>query len=230
MFLAMWHGRFSEDTAEQLKQFSESISFDWRLYPYDIEGSIAHAQALADARLITADECALIEQGLRDISRDIETGAFQFNPNLEDIHMNIEAALTLRVGEAGAKLHTARSRNDQVALDLRLYLRAEIRSIQNCLAGLSSGRLSIWPLAIRPLLSRDTLTFNALSPCSSRIISLLTWRCWKGILQGSRTLGNAPTSCPSVPGRLPGQPSIWIAQPLQPGSDLQASARIAWMP
>src|SRR5437016_2710610 len=127
----MWKGRFQQQTAELLKKYSESISFDWRLYRHDIEGSIAHSKALLDAGLITGGEQKKIEEGLLQIRGEIERGEFQFNPGLEDIHMNIEAALTKRIGDAGAKLHTARSRNDQVALDLRLYLRDEADAIAN---------------------------------------------------------------------------------------------------
>jgi argininosuccinate lyase len=139
----MWKGRFQQETAPAVQRFTESISFDWRLYRYDIEGSIAHARALEKARLLTGDERRQIEQGLRQIGDEIEAGTFPFRPELEDVHMNIEAALTERIGPAGAKLHTARSRNDQVALDLRLYLRSEIdaigrliRDLQRALVGL----------------------------------------------------------------------------------------------
>ena len=125
----MWKGRFSEQTAALLQTYSESISFDRRLWRYDIEGSIAHSAALEAANLITAGERASIVQGLREIGGEIERGEFQFRTELEDIHMNIEAELTRRIGDAGAKLHTARSRNDQVALDLRLFLRAECDSL-----------------------------------------------------------------------------------------------------
>jgi len=121
----MWKGRFNEQTAELLQAFSESISYDWRLFRYDIQGSIAHAAALAKASLITEEERRAIVDGLRDIARAIEHGEIKFKPELEDIHMHVEAELTRRIGPAGAKLHTARSRNDQVALDLRLYLRGE---------------------------------------------------------------------------------------------------------
>jgi argininosuccinate lyase len=141
----MWKGRFSEQTAELLQSYSESISFDWRLWRYDIQGSIAHAAALTAAGLITEEERQQIAEGLRDIGHDIEHGTFQFKTELEDIHMNIEAELTRRIGDAGAKLHTARSRNDQVALDLRLYLRAEcsrisgqIREMQKALVELAT--------------------------------------------------------------------------------------------
>jgi argininosuccinate lyase len=126
----MWKGRFKQSTAPAVQRFTESVSFDWRLYPYDIKGSIAHAAALQKAGLIDHDEFQQIKTGLEEIRREIDTGKFAFQETLEDIHMNIEAALTGKIGAAGAKLHTARSRNDQVALDLRLYLRAETDVIQ----------------------------------------------------------------------------------------------------
>ena len=119
----MWKGRFQQETSALLQQYSESISFDWRLWRQDIAGSIAHSAALLQAGLITADERARIVSGLQEIGTEIEAGRFQWKPELEDVHMNIEAELTHRIGDAGAKLHTARSRNDQVALDLRLFLR-----------------------------------------------------------------------------------------------------------
>jgi argininosuccinate lyase len=121
----MWKGRFQQETAPALQRFSESISFDWRLYRFDILGSIAHAKALARAGILTTEELNQIENGLCQIEAGISEGKFSFRIELEDVHMNIEAALTERIGPAGAKLHTARSRNDQVALDLRLYLRHE---------------------------------------------------------------------------------------------------------
>jgi argininosuccinate lyase len=129
----MWKGRFQQPTAPLLQQFSESISFDWRLWRHDIEGSIAHSAALEAAGLITAGEWAQIVAGLREIGAEIESGTFQFQTDLEDIHMNIEAELTRRIGPAGAKLHTARSRNDQIALDLRLYLREECDRVSTAL-------------------------------------------------------------------------------------------------
>jgi argininosuccinate lyase len=121
----MWKGRFLQETAPALQRFSESVSFDWRLYRFDILGSIAHAKALERAGILTREELDLIENGLNQIEAEISEGKFPFRIELEDVHMNIEAALTERIGPAGAKLHTARSRNDQVALDLRLYLRHE---------------------------------------------------------------------------------------------------------
>ncbi len=122
----MWKGRFAQDTSSLVQQFGESISYDWRLYPHDIRGSIAHARAQKQAGLLTEEEFSSIEAGLKEILADIEAGRFEFKTSLEDIHMNVEAELTRRIGAAGAKLHTARSRNDQVATDTRLYCRTEI--------------------------------------------------------------------------------------------------------
>jgi len=137
----MWKGRFSQQTADLVQQYGESISYDWRLYRHDIAGSIAHARAQAAAGLLTADEFSSIEEGLRAIEARIELGAFEFSTTLEDIHMNIESALTKEIGPAGAKLHTARSRNDQVATDTRLYCRAQIDWIHNLINGLQLALL-----------------------------------------------------------------------------------------
>src|SRR5438094_4988813 len=139
----MWKGRFKTETDGLLKQYSESVSFDWRLYHHDVQGSIAHSKALQDAGLITAGEQESIERGLLEIRGEIERGEFQFNRDLEDIHMNIESALTKRLGAAGAKLHTARSRNDQVALDLRLYLRAETDEITHSVKQLQRSLITL---------------------------------------------------------------------------------------
>jgi len=146
----MRKGRFNEPAAELAQRYSESVSFDWRLYRYDIAGSIAHAAALAQAGIITADERRKIEKELRAIEKEIESGKFEWEQSLEDVHINIETALTKRIGAAGAKLHTARSRNDQVALDLRLYVKAEIaelsaglRSLQTALLNLSEQHVDV---------------------------------------------------------------------------------------
>jgi argininosuccinate lyase len=129
----MLRGRFQDETAAAMRRLSESVSFDWRLFKFDILGSIAHAKALHKAGLLTVDELAQIETGLVGIEKEIAEGAFEFRPELEDVHMNIEAELSKRIGAAGAKLHTARSRNDQVALDLRLYLRNECTEVRGLL-------------------------------------------------------------------------------------------------
>ena len=125
----MWKGRFSQPTSDLVQRYGESVSFDWRLYAHDVRGSIAQSKALLAAGIISAEEQAAIESGLLGIKADIEAGKFEWKPSLEDVHMNIEAELTRRIGPAGARLHTARSRNDQVALDVRLYCRDEIDAI-----------------------------------------------------------------------------------------------------
>ena len=125
----MWKGRFAQDTSSLVEQFGESISYDWKLFPHDVAGSIAHARAQMKAGLLTEEEFSTIEKGLREIEKDIKEGKFEFRTSLEDIHMNIEAELTKRIGAVGGKLHTARSRNDQVATDTRLYCRTQIDEI-----------------------------------------------------------------------------------------------------
>ena len=122
----MWSGRFSQPTADLVLRYGESVSYDWKLYKHDIAGSIAHARAQLRAGMLTQAEFDAIESGLRSIEADIEAGKFTWSQKLEDVHMNIESELTRRIGAAGAKLHTARSRNDQVATDTRLYCRAQI--------------------------------------------------------------------------------------------------------
>ena len=124
-----WSGRFTSKTSGIVESFTESISFDKRLWKHDIRGSIAHAKMLAKQGIIPAKDSNAIVKGLLEISAEIESGKFRFRRELEDIHMNIEAALAEKIGAAGKKLHTARSRNDQVALDIRLYLREETEDI-----------------------------------------------------------------------------------------------------
>jgi argininosuccinate lyase len=131
-----WQGVFSEATDRRVEKFTESVSFDRRLYAQDIRCSIAHAQMLAKVGLISDEECRQIEQGLQQIRREIEQGTFEFRIELEDIHMHIERALIDRLGDVGRKLHTARSRNDQVATDLRVWVRDAIDHIDQRVAEL----------------------------------------------------------------------------------------------
>jgi argininosuccinate lyase len=124
-----WSGRFQKPTARNVEKFTSSIHYDRRLYPYDIEGSVAHATMLAKQNIISKDEAAKIVSALKNILKDIEKGKITFSPADEDIHMAIERELINRIGEIGGKLHSARSRNDQIVLDVRLFLRKEIISI-----------------------------------------------------------------------------------------------------
>jgi argininosuccinate lyase len=132
----LWGGRFAANTADSVESFTASIAIDARLYRHDIMGSIAHAKMLAKQRIISSSDAGKIVRGLRAIQREIDTGKFAFSAADEDIHMNIERRLSERTGSAGGKLHTARSRNDQVALDMRLFLRDEVKLILDALAAL----------------------------------------------------------------------------------------------
>ncbi len=134
----VWGGRFSEPTDAFVEAFTESVSFDQRLYAADIEGSIAHSKMLSATGVLDDEEAAAIENGLRTIKADIDAGTFVWDQALEDVHMNIESALTRQIGDAGKKLHTGRSRNDQVATATRLYLRGEIDDIQGLIAALGA--------------------------------------------------------------------------------------------
>jgi argininosuccinate lyase len=138
-----WGGRFTEATNELVEEFTASIPYDWRLYPYDIAGSTAHAAMLAKTGIITKKESARIIRGLEDILREIASDEFSFSIELEDIHMNIEHRLMEKIGPVGGKLHTARSRNDQVALDVRMYLRDEITGIHDLLGRLQDVIVSL---------------------------------------------------------------------------------------
>ncbi len=122
-----WDGRFAEKTDKSVEAFTASIAYDRRLYPYDIAGSIAHCRMLAKVGVITDEEASQLVEGLGTIQRELDHGEFTFDDSLEDIHMHIEARLLHVAGKVAQKLHTARSRNDQVALDVRMYLRDETR-------------------------------------------------------------------------------------------------------
>ena len=139
----MRKGRFQQSLSEVARRYSESVSFDRRLYRHDIAGSIAHAAALAKAGIVSAAEQKQIEAGLREIEKEIDSGKFQWDASLEDVHMNIESALTKKIGETGAKLHTARSRNDQIALDLRLYVKDQINRTSSQIKKLQTSLLDL---------------------------------------------------------------------------------------
>ena len=139
----LWGGRFSEATDEFVQKFTASVDFDQRFYKQDIAGSIAHATMLETAGILTGEEKTAIIDGLKAIEGDIEAGRFEWSVALEDVHMNIESALTARIGVTGKKLHTGRSRNDQVATDVRLYLRDQIDVIAGLLTRLQQGILQV---------------------------------------------------------------------------------------
>jgi len=138
-----WGGRFSESTDAFVAAFTASIDFDKRLYKHDIQGSRAHAQMLGKAGILSDDDVITIINGLNAIEKDIEDGNIEWSIALEDIHMNIEARLTDRIGIAGKRLHTGRSRNDQVATDVRLWLRDEIDGICHEIRRLQTGLIEV---------------------------------------------------------------------------------------
>ncbi|MDI3533654.1 MAG: argininosuccinate lyase [Thermosediminibacterales bacterium] len=138
-----WGGRFKKSTHKLVENFTPSISFDKRLYRQDIEGSVAHAKMLAKTGIITEEEAELIIKGLDEIQEEIKTGKFEFKHELEDIHMNIEKRLIEKIGPVGGKLHTARSRNDQVTLDVHLYLKEEIDSVLELIVDLQKAIISL---------------------------------------------------------------------------------------
>ncbi len=139
-----WSGRFNEPVAELVKKYTASLGFDYRLAAFDIQGSIAHAQMLGAQKIISADDVKAIEQGLAEIAHEIEAGQFEWLLDLEDVHLNIEKRLTDKIGDAGKRLHTGRSRNDQVATDVRLWLRA---SADQVIVALKKLQLSLLDLA-----------------------------------------------------------------------------------
>lgn len=143
MIPKLWGGRFSAPTDAFVEAFTASVRFDQRLWPYDIQGSIAHATMLGETGVLSADEVCTIISGLNEIAAEIARGNWEWSSALEDVHMNIEARLTERIGPVGKKLHTGRSRNDQVATDIRLYLRAQVDHILLEWARLQKGLLDL---------------------------------------------------------------------------------------
>lgn len=139
----LWGGRFNQPTDAFVQEFTASVQFDQRLYAYDIQGSVAHATMLAKVGVLTDDEAKTIIDGLADVKTEIEQGKFEWSIALEDVHMNIERRLTDLIGDVGKKLHTGRSRNDQVATDIRLFLREEIDQIKSELERLITGLINL---------------------------------------------------------------------------------------
>ncbi len=138
-----WGGRFSEATDAFVEAFTASVAFDQRLYKHDIAGSLAHAQMLEKVGVLTREESSQIQTGLKQVEQEIESGQFNWSVSLEDVHMNVEARLTEIIGATGKKLHTGRSRNDQVATDMRLYLREELDLIAQEIRRLQTGLLDL---------------------------------------------------------------------------------------
>ena len=141
--MKLWNGRFEKETDKEVDDFHSSIHFDYRLYRQDILGSIAHASMLGKQGIISPQEAEAICEGLKQILKDIEDGRVKFSTTAEDIHMNIETLLIEKIGEIGKKLHTGRSRNDQVALDTRMYTKESIKEIIRLLISLEEQLLEL---------------------------------------------------------------------------------------
>src|SRR5688572_14274234 len=138
-----WSALFSEPMDLLVQRYTASVGFDQRLWRADIAGSLAHARMLAAQKIISAQDLADIERGLKQIGEEIDSGRFDWKLELEDVHLNVEARLTQLVGDAGKRLHTGRSRNDQVATDIRLWLRAEIDAVDQALTQLQKALLGV---------------------------------------------------------------------------------------
>ena len=194
-----WGGRFSGDTDDRVEAFTESISFDRRLYRHDIVASQAHARMLAEVGLLTADEAEQIVAALDDIAAEIERGEFAFSIKLEDIHTHIERALIERLGDVGRKLHTGRSRNDQVVTDVKLWVRDAIDELDEPLARAASAPCSTPPSATATSCCPATRTCSGRSRCWRRTTSWPTSRSTSATATAWPTAASASTSCRSAP-------------------------------
>ena len=168
----LWGGRFGEATDAFVQRFTASVDFDRRMAGQDIAGSIAHARMLRSAGVLDDAELQSIEDGLEQIAAEIEDGSFRWSAELEDVHMNIEARLTELIGVTGKKLHTGRSRNDQVATDIRLYLRAAIDDLGAELTRLQRGLVEL------ALANTDTIMPGFTCWPGTRCSSATTAACW----------------------------------------------------
>ena len=157
----LWGGRFGEETDALVEALGESVSYDARLAPWDIRASLAHARMLGDCGILPKGEVKKIERGLQAVARDIETGALAWDVSLEDVHTNIEAALVARIGEAGKRLHTGRSRNDQIATDMRLWARDQVDRVGLLLHGLQEALVTLGETHFGVLLPGYTHLQNA---------------------------------------------------------------------
>ena len=201
----LWAGRFTEPTDALVERFTESVSFDRRLAKHDIRGSIAHATMLAEVGVLTEQDRDAIVGGLEGILADIEAGAFEWRTALEDVHMNVESVLTERIGDAGKRLHTGRSRNDQVATDVRLFVREALddtrcRDQRHCKPS-SSKSPSAKPRPCFP----DSRIFSPRSRSPSVTTCSHGSRCWSATPSASPSVVTGSIACRSVQRRSRGR-------------------------
>jgi argininosuccinate lyase len=190
-----WSGRFTGALSGTAERISASVHFDSRLWRQDIRGSMAHAKMLQRIGVLSEKELSDILAGLADIGRDIESGSFRFLSSLEDVHMNIESELTERIGDAGRKLHTARSRNDQVALDMRLYIRDESEEVRELLKGLAGALVAVAKKNIDVIMPGYTHLQVAQPVRFSQHMLAYAW----GLLRDLERLDAAISACSRMP-------------------------------
>ena len=200
-----WSALFSEPMSELVKRYTASVFFDKRLWQADIAGSLAHAEMLAAQGIISAEDHASIQRGMAQITEEIESGAFEWKLDLEDVHLNIEARLTQLVGDAGKRLHTGRSRNDQVATDVRLWLRGEIDTIGMLLKDVQTALVDVAEKNVEVILPGFT-HLQVAQPVSFAHHLLAYVKCLPATTNAWPTCAAAPTAC-----RWAARP--WLAPP-----------------
>ena len=191
----LWGGRFAGQASSITERLSVSVHYDSRLYRHDIRGSIAHARMLRGMNILTEEELSAIEGGLAEIQQEIEAGTFPFSEALEDIHMNIESRLTEKIGDAGRKLHTARSRNDQVAVDMRLYLRDQCGAIKEKLQGLTETLITLAEKNLDVIIPGYTHLQVAQPVRFSHHLLAYTWK----LTRDMKRLGQVEEACSWLP-------------------------------
>lgn len=193
-----WSGRFNEPVSELVKKYTGSIDFDKRLAEWDIQGSLAHAQMLTQSGVLSEDDLSAIRQGMVEIIAEIKEGTISWSLDLEDVHMNIERRLTDKIGDAGKRLHTGRSRNDQVATDIRLWLRDQITVIQSLIQNLQTALVDLAEQNAETVMPGFT-HLQVASRLASGITCSPTLKCSAAISSAWPTAANASTVCRSAP-------------------------------
>ena len=200
----LWGGRFSKNTNELVDAFNASITYDKRLYKEDIRGSIAHTKMLAKCGIIPSEDGEKIVTGLQEILADIEKGNFAFDVALEDIHMNVEARLTERIGAAGARLHTARSRNDQVALDMHMYMKREVAEIAELLLAFEQELLTVAKQHVKTLMPGYTHLQRAQPITFGHALMAYAWMLLRDLQRFEDATARMDAQCPLGSGALAG--------------------------
>ena len=224
-----WAGRFSEPVSDLVKRYTASVDFDQRMWRQDIRGSLAHARMLAKQGIIAAADLADIERGMAIVTEEIESGKFAWSLDLEDVHLNIEKRLTALVGDAGKRLHTGRSRNDQVATDIRLYLRDAIDDILVLIKAFRSALVDLAEKeAATPMPGFTHL--QVAQPVTFGHHILAYFEMFGRDAERFADAASAPTACRSAPPRWPARPTRSTANSSPNNWASRASAKTRWMP